>query len=70
MLDKVSLKTKVLFLGVVVITALLSLGQVSLSKLSEFHETTEKDFKTVSQQVELLTYITNAHVIFKIQVQE
>ncbi len=70
MLEKLSLKAKVLFLGLLVTFSLLILGWSSLNKLSEFHDITEYDFNQVSQNVELLTEITHAHVIFKTQVQE
>lgn len=70
MLDKLSLKAKIVFLGVLVTLALLLLGWSSLNKLSQFHQSTERDFHEVSENVELLTEITHAHVIFKIQVQE
>jgi methyl-accepting chemotaxis protein len=70
MLEKLSLKTKVVFLGVLVTLSLLLLGWSSLNKLANFHDSTEKDFHQVSEKVELLTEITHAHVIFKIQVQE
>lgn len=70
MLEKLSLKIKVLFLGLLVTFSLLILGWSSLNKLSEFNDTTEHDFKRVSQNVDLLTEITHAHVLFKTQVQE
>jgi len=70
MLEKLSLKAKVLFLGLLVTLALLLLGWSSLDKLAKFHDSTEYDFNNVTQNVEILTKITQAHVIFKIQVQE
>ncbi len=70
MLEKLSLKAKIVFLGVLVTLALLLLGWSSLNKLSQFHQSTERDFHEVSENVELLTEITHAHVVFKIQVQE
>ncbi len=70
MLKKLSLKAKIVFLGVLVTLALLLLGWASLEKLSDFHDTTEQDFYQVSQNVDLLTEITHAHIVFKTQVQE
>ncbi|MCJ8318208.1 MAG: methyl-accepting chemotaxis protein [Colwellia sp.] len=70
MLEKISLKAKILFLGLLVTLALLLLGWSSINKFSEFHESVEHDFKQVSQNIEILSDITNAHVLFKIQVQE
>ncbi|MDO6427394.1 methyl-accepting chemotaxis protein [Thalassotalea sp. 1_MG-2023] len=70
MLKNLSLKVKVLFLGVLVTLALLLLGLVSLNKLSDFHQSIEQDFTRVKQNVELYNEITHAHVLFKIQVQE
>jgi len=70
MLEKLGLKAKIIFLGALVTLALLLLGWSSLDKLAQFHDSTEQDFHQVSENVELLTEITHAHVIFKIQVQE
>jgi len=70
MLEKISLKAKILFLGLLVTLALLLLGWSSINKFSEFHDSVEYDFNRVSQNIEILSDITNAHVIFKIQVQE
>lgn len=70
MLDKLSLKAKVLFLGALVTFSLLILGWSSLNTLSVFHGTIERDFKKVSQNMELLSDTTQAHLIFKTQVQE
>jgi len=70
MLKKISLKAKILFLGLLVTLALLLLGWSSINKFSEFHDSVEYDFNQVSQNIEILSDITNAHVLFKIQVQE
>jgi len=70
MLEKLSLKVKVLFLAFLVAMSLILLSWEALNELSEFHNSTERDFHNVSQNVEVLTDITNAHVLFKIQVQE
>lgn len=70
MLDKISLKAKVLFLGFLVALALILLSLESLNELSNFHRTTKSNFKQVEQNVEILTDVSNAHVNFKIQVQE
>lgn len=70
MLDKISLKAKVLFLGFLVASALVLLSWKSLNELSKFHSSTKANFELVDKNVGILTDITNAHVIFKIQVQE
>jgi len=70
MLDKFSLKAKVLLLGLLVASSLILLSWESLNELSKFHDSTTKSFELVEQNVEVLTSITNAHVIFKTQVQE
>jgi methyl-accepting chemotaxis protein len=70
MLEKISLKAKIIFLGVLIALALVLLGWSSLDKLAKFHDSTETDFHKVTQNVEILTEITQAHVLFKIQVQE
>ena len=70
MLDKFSLKAKVLFLGFLVALSLILLSWESLNQLSNFNDSTDKSFKLVEQNVDVLSDITNAHVIFKTQVQE
>ena len=70
MLDKISLKAKVLFLGFLVTLALILLSLESLNELSNFHRTTKNNFQLVEQNVSILTDVSNAHVNFKIQVQE
>ncbi len=70
MLDKISLKAKVLFLGLLVALSLVLLSWEAVNELSRFHDSTKKSFTLVEQKVEILTDITNAHVIFKTQVQE
>lgn len=70
MLKNLSLKIKVIFLGILVTCALILLGLVSLNKLSTFHDSTAQNFTSVKKNVELFNEITHAHVLFKIQVQE
>ncbi len=70
MLDKISLKAKVLFLGLLVTLALILLSLESLNELSNFHRNTDNNFQLVEQNVNILTDVSNAHVHFKIQVQE
>ena len=70
MLDKFSLKAKVLFLGFLVALSLILLSWESLNELSKFNDSTDQSFELVEQNVDVLTDITNAHVIFKTQVQE
>ena len=70
MLDKISLKAKVVFLGLLVALSLVLLSWEAVNELSMFHASTKKSFILVEQKVEILTDITNAHVIFKTQVQE
>jgi len=70
MLEKLSLKAKLLFLGLLVALSLVLLSWEAVNELSLFHDSTEKSFILVEQKVEVLTDITNAHVIFKTQVQE
>ncbi len=66
MLEKISLKAKVLFLGFLVALSLVLLSWEAVNELSTFHESTKKSFTLVEQKVEILTDITNAHVIFSI----
>nr|WP_057830613.1 methyl-accepting chemotaxis protein [Colwellia sp. TT2012] len=70
MLEKISLKAKVLFLGLLVVLSLVLLSWEAVNELSKFRDSTEKRFVFVEQNVEILTDLTNAHVIFKTQVQE
>jgi len=70
MLEKISLKAKVLFLGLLVALSLILLSWESVNELSKFHDSTKRSFTLVEQNVEILTDLTNAHVIFKTQVQE
>jgi len=70
MLEKLSLKAKLLFLGLLVALSLVLLSWEAVNELSLFHDSTKKSFILVEQKVEILTDITNAHVIFKTQVQE
>lgn len=70
MLDKFSLKAKVLFLGVLVASSLILLSWESLNELSSFHDSTIESFEQVEQNIDILTDLTHAHVIFKTQVQE
>jgi methyl-accepting chemotaxis protein len=70
MLEKLSLKAKLLFLGLLVALSLVLLSWEAVNELSTFHASTKKSFILVEQKVEILTDITNAHVIFKTQVQE
>ncbi len=70
MLDKFSLKAKVLFLGFLVASSLILLSWESLNELSNFNDSTDRSFELVEQNVNVLSDITNAHVIFKTQVQE
>jgi len=70
MLEKISLKAKVLFLGLLVALSLVLLSWEAVNELSKFRDSTKKSFTLVEQNVEILTDLTNAHVIFKTQVQE
>jgi methyl-accepting chemotaxis protein len=70
MLKKLSLKVKIVFLGILVTSALVLLGWTALEKLSEVHTTTERNFETVKTNVALLSDINQAHIVFKTQVQE
>ncbi|KGJ91789.1 methyl-accepting chemotaxis protein [Colwellia psychrerythraea] len=70
MLDKISLKAKVLFLGLLVALSLVLLSWKAVNELSRFRDSTQLSFTLVEQKVKILTDITNAHVIFKTQVQE
>ena len=70
MLEKISLKAKVLFLGFLVALSLVLLSWEAVNELSKFHGSTKNNFTSVEQRVEILTDITHAHVLFKTQVQE
>lgn len=70
MLEKLSLKSKVFILGLLVALSLILLSWKAVNELSSFHDSTTKSFALVEQNVDILTDLTNAHVTFKIQVQE
>ena len=70
MLEKISLKAKILSLGCLVALSLVLLSWEAVKELSNFHDSTIEDFAQVEHNVEILADITNAHVIFKTQVQE
>ncbi len=70
MLNKVGFKLKILVLGLLVAAAFALLAVKSISELGEFHELTKKNLQELSQNATLLSEISHAHVVFKIQVQE
>jgi methyl-accepting chemotaxis protein len=70
MLEKISLKAKILFLGCLVALSLVLLSWESVRELSNFRDSTAKNFELVQKNVDILSDLTNAHVIFKTQVQE
>jgi methyl-accepting chemotaxis protein len=70
MLEKISLKAKVLLLGLLVALSLVLLSWEAVNELSKFRDSTKKNFTLIEQNVGILTDLTNAHVIFKTQVQE
>ncbi|ALO34086.1 hypothetical protein CMT41_04600 [Colwellia sp. MT41] len=69
MLEKVSLKAKVLFLGLLVALSLILLSWEAVNELSKFHDSTIHNFEKVERNVDILNDITHLHVIFKSQVQ-
>ncbi len=70
MLNKLSLKVKITFLGILIALAFAVLGITSISELGRYYESTRDNFVKVRDNVEVLNDVNNAHVIFKIQVQE
>ena len=70
MLEKLSLKAKLLFLGMLVALSLVLLSWEAVNELSKFHHSTKSNFTSVEERVDILTDVTHAHVLFKTQVQE
>lgn len=70
MLAKISLKAKILLLGLLSISTLVLLGLLSLNQLSNFHDDAIDNLNNIENNVEILEEISDAHVLFKIQVQE
>ena len=70
MLDKLSLKQKILLLSALVIMALLVLGVSALTQLQRFNGGVTDSFQLVENRVNVLMAVEQAHVHFKVQVQE
>ena len=70
MLSKLSLKQKILLLSLLVVAALLVLGMSALAQLQRFNGGVTDSFHLVENRVNLLVSVEQAHVRFKVQVQE
>lgn len=70
MLQKVSLKIKILALSVLVILSLLLLGLSAIGALGGFNQSVRQGIERIDANVVMLADVSNAHVRFKIQVQE
>ena len=55
MLDKISLKAKVVFLGLLVALSLVLLSWKAVNELSRFRDSTQLSFTLVEQKVKILT---------------
>jgi len=70
MLRKLSLKQKIFTLSLLITAALIILGASALSQLSKFDESVMDGIHEIDGNVSVLSDVSNAHVEFKIQVQE
>ena len=59
-----------MFLGTTVAFTICFLGFTSIFELAEFHSSAERNFSKVEKRVEILLNISQAHILFKSQVQE
>lgn len=70
MLGKLSLKQKIMLLRALIIVALLALGMSALTQLQRFNGGVTDSFHLVENRVNMLLAVEQAHVRFKVQVQE
>ena len=70
MLEKLSLKFKVGLLATIVTASMIYLGMSALSVMSDYESYVSSGLKKIERNVHLLVEIEQAHVHFKIQVQE
>ncbi|ARU56921.1 methyl-accepting chemotaxis protein [Oleiphilus messinensis] len=70
MLTKIGLKIRIIFLGLLITSALTFLGVTSISELGEYHNSTKRNFDAVTSNVAILKEVNHAHLVFKTQVQE
>lgn len=70
MLKRLSLKMKIVLLAITMAGALIALGLISAMKFSTLNTDTQDRMSQIEKQVEILKDIEQAHVHFKIQVQE
>ena len=70
LLSQLSLKLKVLLLSALVVAALLILGLSALGQLGTFNDGVNRSLEMIRARVQILTAVEQAHVSFKVQVQE
>ncbi len=70
MLAKLTLKLKIGILGILIASSMIFLGISALDKIEKFYTSVEKNLTKTSHQVLIFQGIEQAHVHFKIQVQE
>ncbi|MFZ5603344.1 MAG: chemotaxis protein, partial [Pseudomonadota bacterium] len=69
-LSQLSLKLKIIVLSTLVVAALLILGLSALGQLGTFNEGVNRSLDMIRARVAILTAVEQAHVSFKVQVQE
>lgn len=70
MLKNLTLKSKIILLSLLIAGSMAILGAYALKELSSLNTAVEKSINNIDQQVGVLMNIEQAHVNFKIQVQE
>lgn len=70
MLNKLSLRVKILALSILIIVALLVLSVSAISQFQSFNHTVTDGINKINGNVKVLADVSNAHVSFKVQVQE
>lgn len=70
MFRKMSVKLKILFLSLMVLVAMGFLGTMGVTELIEVDDYVDQRISAIDTRVELLEAVEQAHVHFKIQVQE
>lgn len=69
-LSQLSLKLKIVLLSALIVAALLILGLSALGQLGTFNDGVTRSLDMIRARVAILTAVEQAHVSFKVQVQE
>ena len=69
-LSQLSLKLKIILLSALIVAALLILGLSALGQLGAFNDGVNRSLDMIRARVAILTAVEQAHVSFKVQVQE